>query len=281
MDNFGAVYFAVPDVRTNYNALISSLNTRFFKGLSLVANYTFGKSLDTFSWDAPCGCTNQTFPVDQEEEFGRSDFDTRHNFNFAAVFDLPFYQNQSNWKGKILGGWQLSTIVSYNTGYPWTPRVGGCLQGASQETGNFCDPRPPGYNGTPRRGNSDDDFLNGGPFPGSFIGGDCGGVGCNTVFRTNFPFNAPPLNFRPGIGRNSMFGPKFFVTDLSIGKRFGLWGEGSAVDLKANMFNVFNQLNFSPFAANSDSTHADRSQFGIPTSALAGRVVEFQARFSF
>lgn len=282
-NQFGAVFFAEPDVRTNYNGLISSLSTRFVKGLSLIANYTFGKSLDTMSWEAPCACTNQTFPVDQDEEYGRSDFDTRHNFNFSAVWDLPFYSDQSSWKGKILGGWQLSTIVTYNTGYPWTPRTGGCLQGASVSSGNFCDPRPIAYDGTPPLGNSDEDFLNGGPFPGSFIGGNCGaGAGCNSVFTTAFPFNAPPLNFRPGIGRNTMFGPKYFVTDISVGKRFGLWGDGTAgLDLRFNFFNVFNQLNFAPFGANSNPTHTDRVQFGIPTSGLAGRVGEFQARFSF
>jgi hypothetical protein len=281
-NNFGAVFFAVPDVKTNYNALISSLTTRFYRGLSLVANYTFGKSLDTMSWEAPCACTNQSFPVDQDEEYGRSDFDTRHNFNFSAVWDLPFYSNQSSWKGKLLGGWQLSTIVTYNTGYPWTPRTGSCLQGASVSSGNFCDPRPPGYNGAQQAGNSDDDFLNGGAFPGSFVGGNCGvSPGCNTVFRTFFPFNANPLDFPPAIGRNTLFGPKYFSTDLSIGKRFGLWGENTGLDLRFNFFNVFNQLNFAPFAANSNSTHVDRAQFGIPTNGLAGRVGEFQARFSF
>lgn len=279
---FGAVYFAVPDVKTNYNAMISSLTSRFFKGLSFIANYTFGKSLDTVSWEAPCSCTNQTFPVDQTQEYGRSDFDTRHNFNFSAVYDLPFFTNQSDWKGKILGGWQLSTIVTYNTGYPWTPRTGSCLQGATVSSGNFCDPRPVGFSGAPRMGNSDEDFLNGGPFPGSFIGGNCGASpGCNNVFRTYFPFNANPLSFPPGIGRNTMFGPKYFSTDLTVGKKFGLWGEGTALDLKVNFFNVFNQLNFAPFAANSNSTHVDRSQFGIPTAGLAGRVAELQARFSF
>ncbi|HTH38799.1 MAG TPA: hypothetical protein VL572_12565, partial [Pyrinomonadaceae bacterium] len=282
INNFGSVFFGVPDVKSDYNALISSLTTRFYKGVSLIANYTFGKSLDSASWEAPCACTNQTFPVDQDEEYGRSDFDTRHNFNFSAVWDLPFYSNQSSWKGKILGGWQISTIVTYNTGFPWTPRTGSCLQGASVSSGNFCDPRPPGFNGAPRQDNSDEAFLSGGAYPGSFVGGNCGAApGCNTVFRTYFPFNANPLDFPPAVGRNSFFGPKYFNTDLSVSKRFGLWNETSNIDLRFNFFNIFNQLNFAPFAANSNSTHVDRAQFGIPTSGLSGRVGEFQARLSF
>lgn len=283
---FGAVYFAKPDVKTNYNAMLASLRTRFYKGFSLSANYTFGKSLDTASFESPCACTNQTFPVDQDEEYGRSDFDTRHNMNFAAVWDVPIFTDQSSWKGKILGGWQLSTIVSYNTGYAWTPRTGSCLQGSSTQA-NFCDPRPVGYNGTAPRSNSNENFLNGGLFPGSFVGGNCtAGAGCNNVFNTVFPFNANPFQFPPGVGRNTFHGPKYFVTDVSVGKKFGLpntafWGEAAGLDLRFNFFNVFNQLNFAPFGANSNPTHVDRNQFGLPTNGLSGRVGEFQARFSF
>ena len=288
---FGAVYYAVPDVVTNYNATISSLRTRFYKGLSFIANYTFGKSLDTVSWEAPCACTNQTFPVDQDEEYGRSDFDTRHNMNFAAVWDIPFFSNQSTWQGKLLGGWQLGTIVTYNTGYPWTARTAGCLQGATAGTSNFCDPRPTYYNGTAPLANTNENFRNGGLFPGTYVSGvPCNNPGtnpdgCNTVFYTPIT-TGDPFTQPPGVGRNTFFGPKYFATDLSIGKRFGLpntgfWGEGAGLDLKFNFFNVFNQLNFAPFGANSNPTHVDRAQFAMPTNGLSGRVGEFQARLSF
>src|SRR5690606_3240380 len=207
VNNFGAVYYAVPDVVTNYNAMIASLRTRF-SGLSLIANYTFGKSLDTVSYEAPCACTNQSFPVDQDEEYGRSDFDTRHNTNVSAVWDIPFYRDQSSLKGKILGGWQLGTIVTYNTGYPWTARTAGCLLGASTGSCNFCDPRPLSYDGTRPLSNSNDNFLNGGLFPGTFIPGvPCNNTGtnpdgCNTVFYTPV-VTGDPFSSRPGVGRNT------------------------------------------------------------------------------
>jgi hypothetical protein len=73
---------------------------------------------------------------------------------------------------------------------------------------------------------------------------------------------------------------------MSIAKRFGLpkaWviGEGAGIDLRANLFNVFNKLNLAPFGFHSDSTTIERPLFGRATGALGGRVVEFQARFSF
>ena len=74
--------------------------------------------------------------------------------------------------------------------------------------------------------------------------------------------------------------------DLSIVKRFRLDGllgmrEGSGLDLRANFFNLFNQLNLDNFQFGDDSTFADRSQFGKAQRALAGRTVELQARFNF
>jgi hypothetical protein len=273
--NIGAAFFGQPDVNTNYNALIAGLRTRFYKGLNLAANYTFGKSLDNMSFEAPCGCTDQSFPVDQHEERGRSDFDVRHNFNVSAVWDIPFFSNQRSWEGKLLGGWQIGTVVTYNTGFPWTPKLFGCLLGTT--TNNFCDPRPTFYNGQSPLTNSDENFLQpGGIFPG-------GGA---AYFNTSVAFNDPPFLHRPGIGRNSFFGPKYFNTDLSLVKRFGLpnigfLGESAGIDVRFNFFNVFNNLNLTPFNSNSDPTRVTLPTFGTAVSALAGRVGEFQVRFSF
>jgi hypothetical protein len=272
--NIFAGYFARPDVNTNYNALISSLRTRFYKGLNLSVNYTFGKSLDTSSFEAPCACTDQSFPVDQKEERGRSDYDVRHNFNASAVWDIPFYRTQKDWVGKLLGGWQASTIVSYNTGFPWTPKLFGCLNVPS--AAGFCDPRPIAYNGQPPLDNTDDNFLSpGGLFPGG------GPAFFSTAFNGSDPFGN-----RPGIGRNRLFGPKYFSTDISFVKRFGLpsvgfLGEAAGIDLRVNFFNVFNQLNLTPFNSNSDPTRVTLPTFGTAVSGLAGRVGELQVRFSF
>jgi len=90
----------------------------------------------------------------------------------------------------------------------------------------------------------------------------------------------------PGIGRNVFRGPKYRSMDLSIVKRFGLNGlwrlrEGAGLDLRANFFNIFNQLNLDNFQFGDDSTFVDRAQFGKAQRALAGRTVEFQARFNF
>jgi hypothetical protein len=57
--------------------------------------------------------------------------------------------------------------------------------------------------------------------------------------------------------------------------------EGAGLDLRANFFNVFNQLNLDNFQFGDSSTYVDRSQFGRAERGLAGRTVELQARFNF
>ena len=90
----------------------------------------------------------------------------------------------------------------------------------------------------------------------------------------------------PGIGRNSFRGPKYFSTDLSLVKRFGLpnlgkLGENTNLELRANFFNIFNTLNLTPFGSQDSNVFVTNPNFGEATGALAGRVIELQARFSF
>ena len=56
-------------------------------------------------------------------------------------------------------------------------------------------------------------------------------------------------------------------------------GEGAFLEVKANFFNAFNNLNLAPFEF--FAPNIDSRDFGRAQSALAGRVVEFQARFNF
>jgi hypothetical protein len=274
--NIGAAYFASPDVNTNFNAMIARLQGRFLSQLQFDVNYRYSKSLDTTSFEAPTATTNQSYPVDQREEYGPSDFDVRHNITASALWDIPIFRNRSSWEGKLLGGWQINSIVTYHTGFPWTPRIFGCLQGNTSQNRSFCDPRPTSYNGTQPDANTNDNFLR----PGGIFGASGTSI-FGTAFNSNNPFANPPA-----IGRNTFRGPKYFNVDMSFVKSFGLpefgWlDENASLDLRFNFFNIFNTLNLAPFNALSDPTRVQLNTFGVATSALSGRVGEFQVRFSF
>ena len=270
-----AAYFASPDVNANYNAMLARLQGRFLKQLSFDMNYRFSKSIDTASFEAPTALTNQSFPVDQRQERGPSDFDVTHLFTVSGLWDLPLFTNHNNWSGKLLGGWQINAVATMHSGFPWTPKLFGCLLGTT--TNNFCDPRPTQFFGKQPLSNTNANFLQpGGIFPG----------GGPVYFSTSVPFNGNPFANLPGIGRNRFRGPRYHDLDMSFVKSFGLpamgfWGEGAKVDLRFNFFNILNTLNLAPFNSLSDPTRVTLAAFGTATNALAGRTGEFQVRFSF
>lgn len=294
-NTFSPVYWGYGDVHGHYNGLNMRLQRRFSQGLEFDLNYKFSKSMDSYSYEAPCGCTNQTYPVDQSTEFGPSDFDVRHFITLSALWDIPFYRNQKGWAGKLLGGWQINTIMTHHTGFPWTPVVSSSIVGPN---GNTIGPfRPIAYNGTAPLANSNNNFLTaGGVFPGSLVLNSSGALvncdsaavpdGCNTVFYTRRNAGNGYLNNPPGIGRNVFRGPKYNDVDMSIVKRFGLpnnriLGETAKFDVRFNFFNIFNIKNIAPFQNFSNSTRVDRINFGEATGLLAGRVIEMQLRLSF
>ena len=263
-----AVYIPTPDVDANYNALNARLARRFSRGFQFDVLYRWAKTIDTLSNEGPGAETNQTFPQDLRQERGPSDFDVRHNLTVSGLWDLPLFRNRHDAVGKILGGWQVDGIVTAHSGFPWTPHTGQCVRSANSN--NFvCPSRPPRYFGGALEDTDNNAFIRpGGNFPG-------GGL-------KYFDPNNPNGLLLPGIGRNSFRGPRYFAVDLSLAKRTGMpsfLGEGSFLEVKANFFNAFNNLNLAPFGF--FSPNVDSGDFGRARNALAGRVVELQARFSF
>jgi len=292
--HFFATYFASPDVNTNYNAMNARMQRRFANGLQFDVIYRWSKSLDNLSNEGPGFFTNQTYPVDNSTEYGPSDYDVRHYWVISGLWDIPVFNKGNSWTSKLLGGWQLNGIWTYHTGFPWTPKEGQCVLSVSGA--GFCDARPIAYFGTQPLANTNENFLTTGIFPNNLIldaNGNrvnCGtGSGCSRYFLTtlNSGPNGPTYLLNPpGIGRNVFRGPRYRSLDISLIKRFRLDGtlgmkEGAGLDLRANFFNIFNQLNLDNFQYGDDATYVDRSQFGKAQRGLAGRTVELQVRFNF
>lgn len=263
-----AVYIPTPDVNANYNAMNARLSRRLSNGFQFDILYRFAKSIDTLSNEGPGAVTNQTFPQDLSQERGPSDYDVRHNLAASGLWDLPFLRNRHDFAGKAFGGWQINGILSAHTGFPWTPHTGQCVRAPGTQD-FICPSRPPHYFGGALTDTDNEAFIRpGGNFPG-------GGL-------KFFDQNNPQGTLLPGIGRNSFRGPRYFSVDATLAKRFGLpsvLGEGTFLEVKANFFNLFNTLNLVPFGF--FSPNIDDQNFGRASGALAGRVVEFQARFNF
>jgi hypothetical protein len=221
------------------------------------ASYRFSKSIDALSYEGPGADSNQTYPQDLRTERGPSDFDATHFFLLSGMWDLPI-------RHRWLGGFQLSGIMTARSGFPWTPKTGQSITTPGGPT--LAPTRPIGYLGGALTDSSNEAFIRpGGNFPG-------GG-------RSYFDISSPGP---PGIGRNSFRGPRYFSTDLSFAKRTRLWNETSNLDLRMNLYNVFNQTNLAPFGFQSQSTFIENDIFfGRADRGLAGRVIELQARVEF
>lgn len=266
---FNAIYIPQTDVNSNYNALNASLEHTFSRGLQVSAKYAYAKSLDELSYGGPGAVTNQTYPQVLKSEYGPSDFDTTHFFAVDESYALPFFRSGRGVLGEALGGWELSGITTYHTGFPWTVKIGRSVQTPGGPT--LAPTRPTAYCGCANQNTSNHAFMT----PGAMFPG-----GGGKYF--NITASGPP-----GVGRNSFRGPRFFSTDASLKKHFALpqgihLGENAGLDLQANFFNLFNQTNLLPIGFYNNGAFADNSEFfGLADGAGAGRVIELQARFNF
>ena len=267
---FARIFIPLPDVNASYNSLIARFAHRYSHGLQAEATYTWSKSIDTSSFE---NGQQQMDPSNQKLERGPSDYDVTNSFSLAALWDVPLFRERKDFLGKVVGGWQISSIISKHSGFPFTPVIFGPTNNDPNGDG-FRPDRPQVYVGGVIADPSKQQFING-IFPGSLARG-------SSTIDPSFG----NLNYRGTgtVGRNSFRGPGYFDVDMSLDKRFGLpnapfIGEGANLDFRANLFNAFNILNLAPISNFSDITNLNN--FGRSQNGLSGRVVEFQLRLGF
>jgi len=94
-----------------YHGGIFEMRKRFSRGLSLIANYTYSKAIDdSTDFNSDYSPFNE---VDLQAERALSDFDQRHKIVLAAVVESPWQHS------RVLSGFELAPIVSYNSGHPF------------------------------------------------------------------------------------------------------------------------------------------------------------------
>jgi hypothetical protein len=265
----------------NYNALLLQLKHRFSNTFEVDANYTYSRAMDEGSNDYFIG----TYPFNLASEYGPSDYDVTHNFKTWAVW-TPSFGPRQGWVNKLIGDWTVSGILNYHSGFPWTPVYSNTSCNVVYTNSGYCNLRPAAYFGGAGTNYGTDHLKQpSANFPGGAL---------NYFAVPTWPtVGIPPA---PGVGRNSFRGPHFFNVDMTLGKAFGLphWGflgEQARLNIRADFYNIFNKLNLLPFVPSNNYSNpstvisydgvTSNPNFGQAQGAYGGRVIEFQARFSF
>jgi len=247
------------DVNSSYDALILRLERRFARGLSFVAGYTFGKSIDTAS-----GLNGTNQPQDNynlKAERGLSDFDVRQRFVLSSTWELPFGAERrwlkEGWKARLFGQWQLANILTLQTGQPLTAVLPTALSG-TQSNGTdrpdlIANPNWPVNRRDPSRWFSTEAFRT----PPIFF---------DALGAFSMPGNE---------GRNVITGPDVKDWDASL-ERHARLNERANLVFRADFFNLTNHPNF-----DRPGLIVGTSNFGRISSAQNSRQIQFSLRLNW
>jgi outer membrane receptor protein involved in Fe transport len=200
---------------SSYNALQVKVERNFSNGLSLMANFTWSKSID----DADSVVTGQFESVGAQDERnlrlerGLSFFDVRRRFSAAFVYQLPAI---SRWR-PLLRGWELSGILTFQDGTPLNPVYFGTDIANS---------------GTPNRPNV---------VAGQKVSLPASQRSTDRYFNTDAFSTPQPYTFG-NAGRNTIPGPGNQVVDLALHRRFQI-RETLSTQLRLEAFNSLNHPN--------------------------------------
>jgi hypothetical protein len=275
------------DANAHSNALLAEAQHHFSKSFEVDFQYRFARSVDQGSQDY----NEDPYPWNYKYTTGPADFDVAHNVKLWGLWTPTLFHGNNKMLDKVIGGWTLSGIVNFHTGFPWTPQYCG--------VGNYVNPSgaqlyqsdqfpgcilPQTYSGAGGTNYSNSTFLG----AGNFSNGSLSYFTAPTLNPNGLIFAPPGAN----IHRNMFRGPGFLGDDFTLAKAFGLprmriLGEGAKLNLQANFYNLFNKLNLTNinntignYASNGSIANGNAT-FGLAQSAFAGRTVELQARFSF
>jgi TonB-dependent Receptor Plug Domain len=219
-----------------YNALQVSLDKRLSRNFSAGVNYTFSSFIDTASEtfnpsNAEVAVAQDSFNL--EADRSRSSFDRPHRLSGNFVYELPFFQNQKGFAGKLLGGFQINSFFTLQSGAPFTVLNGadpaGALAGIDGLVGNAIRPNLA-------------TATNLGALTIPEIRAMCGTAITGNVCPGLF--TAITASQRVGgAGRNILRAQRLRNVDFGIIKNTRI-SETIRFQVRADMFNVLNERNF-------------------------------------
>lgn len=245
--NFTNIYIEDPSNISIYNSLQVTLEKRFSKGFTLLANYTLSKMMDDLGWSNPF---NRSF------DYGRSANDVPHAFHASEVWELPFKVNGPT--RYLVNGWSLNSIINWQSGFPVGILSGkdNSLSGENRDRANYIGGGDPNLGSSRPHGAMVQQFFN------------------TSLFTTN------PTGAFGNSGRGIIRLPRNFNTDASLTKNTKL-SERVALQFRAETFNLFNNVNFINPQGRGIVNNLTSAQFGQLTVAGDPRIMQFALKLIF
>jgi len=256
---------------SNYKGLWVTGNRRMSKGLQFSASYTLSKSTDSNSYEGTGANANGSLQnsLDLRDSEGPSDFDTRHRFSINGTYELPFTGNQ------FVEGWQVTGVVQLQSGNPLN-----VITNVNTFTG-VASLRPD-LVGDPSVIGDETQWFNNTVCDPRIAAPAAGSCNASSVFA--LPVSASGVFHFGNMPRNSILGPAFTNTDLSVIKNIRLTGP-ARVQLRLEVFNVFNAANFGQpgrIAVVGSTAFGVITNTRFPTGdSGSSRQVQFAAKFMF
>jgi hypothetical protein len=132
---------------SNYNAMVVTVQKRMSSGLTMNANFTYGRSLGTLALNQSYVENNVNDPWNLRTDYGPQFWDRKFVFNVLATYNLPLGKGQ-RWANtnpvatRVLGGWSISPILSIASGTPLDVYTGSFQELGNGYVGNGCQAIP-------------------------------------------------------------------------------------------------------------------------------------------
>ena len=263
---------------SNYNALQVDVRRNISRGLQFRGNYTFSKNLDNGSaWNTSVSANTPAFvavPSKPSLDYGPGATDVRHLGSVTAVYELPFGNghrlggNSGALVQRLSSGWGLSSIASFQSGFPFTPQLGYNPTGS----GDTRNPVRPDINRN---------------FTGNLYPHTVSQWFNPAAFQAPYSATNSSGTITGGavgnLGRDTLVGPGLSEVDLSVLKNTKV-GERLNAQFRAEFFNVLNHSNFTtpnPIVYTAANTAASSTAGVITATSTTSRQIQFGLKLTF
>ncbi len=225
--NTGVGNTGYSDAQSFYNGLQLELKKRFSHGFQMQSSFTWSKNIDDSTTGVantdftPGGYGNSSQAYNPKVDRGLSSLDQGRTLVMNGIYDIPS-PSQQGFSSVLLGGWQIASIFTANSGTPFSVYVSG-------------------------RNAPDQSRFAGVQFPDRVAGRSSSSIvtGNPNQYFDPAAFFLPPPGFYGNGGRNTLTGSGLVNLDFSLHKSTPLRiREGSRLEFHADFFNVFNRANF-------------------------------------